>query len=392
MKRTICVVTGSRADYGHLRGLIKEIQNDQDLKLQLVVTGAHLSKQHGLTYKNIEQDGFKIDTKVNVLHHDDTQEGITRTMGIACQKFAKVFKKLMPNLVVLLGDRYEIFAVAVAAYVARIPIAHIHGGEVTKGAFDEAFRHAITKMSHIHFAATEIYRRRIIQLGEHPKYVFNFGAPGLDCLYQQGLLDKDELAKELDFVLDGDVAIMTYHPVTLEKRNPLKQLKTILDVINGFDLKVIFTEANADTNGQWINRCLKEHAKRYPQKYKFIVNLGQRNYFSCLKHFNLVLGNSSSGIIEAPSFGIPVVNIGDRQKGRIKAKNIIDADDTQDSIRKGIKKALSPQFYRFIRNIKNPYLKYTDGRINFRIKEKLKSLNTNEDLVKKQFFNIRFKC
>ncbi|MFC1558941.1 UDP-N-acetylglucosamine 2-epimerase, partial [candidate division KSB1 bacterium] len=311
-KRKICVVTTSRADYGLLFWLMKEIQNDKGLLLQIIAAGMHLEPEFGLTYKFIEQDGFRINEKIDMSMTEDTEVGIVKSIGKGCEKFIGVFQRLKPDIIVLLGDRFELISAAVSALIAKIPIAHIHGGETTQGAIDEAVRHSITKMSSIHFASTEEYRNRIIQMGENPRYVYNFGSPSLDRIKKLKLLNKDELQKSLRFNLKGKVAIITYHPVTLEKDTATDQIVTILNAIDSINCKAIFTMANADIGGSKINRAIRKFCDKKPVKYKFLENLGQINYFNSLKNFDLMIGNSSSGIIESAAFRIPVVNIGDR--------------------------------------------------------------------------------
>ncbi|MCB9757509.1 MAG: UDP-N-acetylglucosamine 2-epimerase (hydrolyzing) [Candidatus Omnitrophica bacterium] len=389
-KRKICVVTGSRADYGHLQNLMRQCVLDSAIDLQIIATGSHLSKEQGQTYRQVEKDGFSITAKVNIAKFDDSPVGVAKRIGLACHGFADVFSRLKPDIVVVLGDRYEILAATIAAYVANCLVAHLHGGESSQGALDEGFRHAITKMSHIHFAATKEYRQRIIQLGEQPNYVFNFGAPGLDILPQIQYLSRAELSKMLNFDLSGQVAMMTYHPVTLEKSSPKRQLREILKAIDQSHLKVLFTAANMDSQGQVINQMLSDFCKKYPQRYKFVNNLGQQKYMSCLKSFDLMIGNSSSGIIEAPSFALPVINIGDRQKGRIRAGNIIDVNCDCAAIKKGIGLAFSERFRKSLKGMKNPYSGVTDGRASWLIKEQIKKACLDETVLKKEFFDIRF--
>jgi len=389
-KRKICVITGSRAEYGHLYPILKEIKHDPKLQLQLIATGMHMSSQFGLTCKNIEKDGFRITKKLHVLRFDDSEVGITKSVGLGCSLFADTFAELKPNIVVLLGDRYELLSAAIAAYIGRIAIAHIHGGETTAGAFDEGIRHSISKMATIHFPATEDYRRRIIQMGENPKRVFNFGSPGLDYLKQCAFLTKDELSKDLKFDLTGQVALATFHPVTLENNTAKTQIQILLKAIQDFDFKVVFTAANADTQGTRINKQLKKFCRANPKKYSFIENLGQRRYYSCLKNFDVMIGNSSSGIVEAPSFGLPVVNIGDRQKNRVRAANVIDSDLKSAHIKRSIEKALSKKFIHSLKGVKNPYVRFRDGRASYRIKEVLKKIELSEGLLKKDFFDLQF--
>lgn len=391
MKRKICFVTDSRAEYSHLYWLMKEIKFDLRLELQIVVCGTHMSKKHGLTYQAIEADGFIINNKFSTLLYPDTEVGIAQMVGLACQGFAKAFKQLRPDIIVILGDRYEMLAAATAAHITRIPIAHLHGGEASEGAIDEAFRHAITKMSTWHFTSTDEYRRRVIQLGERPEYVYNFGAPGLDALYHQILLNKKRLAEDLGFDLSGKIAIVTYHPVTLEQNTGREQIKNLLTAIRCFDFKAIITAANADAYGGIINAEISRFLRRFDGRYKFVSNLGLVKYLSCLNCFDLVIGNSSSGISEAPSFKIPVVNIGDRQNGRIRAKNIIDVGYSTTEIKMGIQKALSGQFKNLINNMSSPYDRFRDGKTSWRIKQVLKMAQLGPYLLKKRFndLNIR---
>ena len=389
-KRKICIVTGTRADYGLLYWLLKEIQGDKDLELQLVATGMHLSPEFGLTYKTIEKDGFKIDDKIELLLSSDTEVGISKAIGIGCISFAESYKKLQPDIIVVLGDRFEIFSASIAAMIAKIPLVHLHGGESTQGVIDESIRHSITKMATYHFPATEEYRKRIIQLGENPERVFNYGMAGLDNIYRIDLFSKDELEKVIGFKFDKKVAIVTYHPVTLEKNTAEEQINNLLKAINNFNMKVIFTKANADTSGRIINNEIRKYVKRDSGKYIFVDNLGQLKYLSALKHVDLMIGNSSSGLTEAPSFKLPVVNIGDRQKGRIKAGNVIDCDYNVNEIINAIKKVKLTKFNTNLKSMVNPYDKYGDGKTSYRIKEKLKEINLDNNILKKEFYDINY--
>jgi len=390
-KRKITVVTGTRADYGLLYWLLKEIDGDEELELQLVVTGMHLSPEFGLTYKEIEKDGFNIEEKVEILLSSDSEIGVTKATGLGCISFSETFSKLNPDMVVVLGDRFEILSASIAAMIARIPLIHLHGGETTQGVIDESIRHSIAKMATYHFPATEEYRKRIIQLGENPKRVFNFGMPGLDNIYQLDLLSKEELENKLNFKFDNKVAIVTYHPVTLENNNAENQIDNILEAIDNNDIKVIFTKSNADTYGRIINKKIKKFVEKDKSNYMFVDNLGQLNYLSVLKNADLMIGNSSSGLTEAPSFKLPVVNIGDRQKGRVKAKNVIDTSYENEDIDRGIKNALSIKFVNSLKGMENPYDKFEDGKTSYRIKEKLKKLKLDKDILKKKFYDINFK-
>ncbi|SJZ43852.1 UDP-N-acetylglucosamine 2-epimerase [Selenihalanaerobacter shriftii] len=387
-KRKLCVITGTRAEYGLLYWLMKEISGDSDLELQIITTGMHLSPEFGLTYKRIEKDGFRIDKKVEMLMSSDTEIGITKSVGLGCIGFADAYDELEPDIVVVLGDRFEILAAAVAAMIAKIPIAHLHGGEITEGAIDESIRHSLTKMASTHFPATEEYARRIVQMGENPKRVFNFGAPGLDNIYKLDLLSRIELEKELNFQLGSKTAIVTYHPVTLEDDTVYNQIESLLTAIDEFEMNVIFTKANADTYGRVINEKIESFTNKNPKQYKLFDNLGQLRYLSALEHVDIMIGNSSSGLIEGPSFKIPVVNVGDRQKGRIKADNVIDCGYGYHEIKEAIKKGFSFDFKDKIKKIVNPYDKHGDGKTSYRIKETLKGLELDEHLIKKEFYDI----
>jgi UDP-hydrolysing UDP-N-acetyl-D-glucosamine 2-epimerase len=318
----------------------------------------------------------------------DTETGVIKSIGVGLISFADALKTLKPHMVVLLGDRFELFCAGIAALMLRIPIVHIHGGETSQGAVDEAVRHSTTKLASIHFPATETYRRRIIQMGENPEYVFNYGAPGLDWIYKLPLMDRKALQDRLGFDMTGRIAILTYHPVTLETNTARKQIRNILDAVKKTDLKVVFTKANADVHGRVINKIIQEFCVKDPVRYRFIDNLGQVAYLSCLKCLDLMIGNSSSGLTEAPSFRLPVVNVGDRQKGRIKADNVIDAGYGKDEIMGAIEEALSEPFKKRIKRMKNPYDKYGDGQVSHRIKEKLKEIKISSSFVKKRFHDI----
>lgn len=389
-KRKICVVTTSRADYGLLLWLMREIRDDPDLALLIIATGMHLSPEFGCTYKAIEEDGLIINAKVDMLLSSDSDVGVVKSVGVGLLSFCEVLKDLNPDIVVILGDRFELLSVAISALMLRIPIAHIHGGETSQGAIDEAVRHSITKMASIHFPATDTYRNRIIQMGEDPERVFNFGAPGLDGMHKLKLLNKKELERALDFDLSGTVAIVTYHPVTLEKSSAAKQIDNLLRAIHQSGVKAIFTKANADEQGRLINQKVKEFCNQKSDTYRLYDNLGSLLYMSCMKHVNLMVGNSSSGLVEAPSFRLPVVNIGARQHGRIKAANIVDVGYSENEIRGGIARVCSDSFIKSIAFVKNPYNKYQDGKVSHRIKETLKKIEISDTLLKKSFFDIKF--
>lgn len=387
-KRKIAVVTSSRADYGLLFWLMKAIEQDAALELQVVATGMHLSHEFGLTHKIIENDGFRIDRKVEMLLSSDSPAAITKSIGVGCITFADALQELQPDMMVLLGDRFELLAPAISGVICKFPIVHIHGGETSQGAVDEAVRHAITKMAAIHFPATEKSRQRIIQMGEHPDTVFNHGAPGLDHLYRTELLSRERLEKQLAMNFDDGVALVTYHPVTRENNTSERQIDNLLAAVKTAKVKAIFSGANADAHGRIINSKILSFCQQDSSRYKFVENLGQRIYLSCLKHVDVLIGNSSSGLIEAPSFRLPVVNIGDRQRGREKAANIIDVGYSPEEIVKGIRQALSNEFKRSLTDLKNPYDKYADGRASERIKDSLKNISLSESLLKKAFYEL----
>jgi len=353
MNRKICVVTGSRAEYGLLYPILVKIKESMILDLQLITTSSHHSSEFGYTYKLIEDDGFLIDEKINNLLLSDTKSSIVKSAAKASLLLSESFYRLNPDLVLLLGDRYETHAAATSAMLMNIPIAHIHGGEITEGAVDEQIRHSITKMSFLHFCTTEIYRKRVIQMGEDPIRVFNTGAPGIDNILNLKLLTKNQLEIELKWLLTSKCALFTYHPVTLEDSDIENDLTSIFDVLVTFNFNILFTYANADSGGKIINKNIEKFCNINPLKYKVVKSLGQVKYLSAMKHVDLLIGNSSSGIIEAASFKKAVVNIGDRQKGRLKGKNVIDCDFSKLS--ESITLALSDDFRKKINSINNLY-------------------------------------
>jgi UDP-hydrolysing UDP-N-acetyl-D-glucosamine 2-epimerase len=384
-KRKICVVTGTRAEYGLLYWLMKEIDTDPDLSLQIVVTGMHLSPEFGLTYRVIEEDQFKIDEKVEMLLSSDTPVGIAKSMGIAIMGFADAFERLKPDLLVLLGDRYEILAAAQAAMVARIPIAHLHGGETTEGLIDEAIRHSVTKMSHLHFVAAEPYRKRVIQLGEHPDRVWNVGATSIDNIQYLKLLEKKELEDSIGFQLGEKNFLITYHPVTLSKTGPFRALKELFKALDTFhDAHLIFTKSNSDTEGRIINQLIDEYVSQNPERSIAYTSLGQLRYLSAMKHSDVVIGNSSSGLVEAPFLHKPTVNIGDRQKGRLRANSVIDCKEKAEDIVLAINKALSADFQQTLKRVISPY---GTGNVTNKIKKILKEVSL-EDLLMKKFYDM----
>lgn len=384
-KRKICVVTGSRAEYGLLYWLMKEIQHDSALKLQLIVTGMHLSPEFGLTWKQIEQDGFIIDRRVEMLLSSDTPVGISKSIGLGIIGFADALECLQPDVLVVLGDRFEIFAAVQAAMAHRIPIAHIHGGEITEGAVDDAIRHAITKMSHLHFTATERYRQRVIQLGEQPQRVFNVGTPGLDNIVGLKLLDKLQLEEAINFKLGERNLLITFHPVTLEKATSATQFENLLKALDYFDdIHLIFTQPNADADGRVIIGMIEQYRQRFPDRIASFVSLGSLRYLSALKYMDAVVGNSSSGLIEAPAFKIGTINIGARQKGRLYADSVIHCEPEVDAILHAFETLFSEDFQKSLKTVENPY---GQTGASVKIKELLKT-QTLEDLLKKGFYDL----
>jgi UDP-N-acetylglucosamine 2-epimerase (non-hydrolysing)/GDP/UDP-N,N'-diacetylbacillosamine 2-epimerase (hydrolysing) len=387
-QRKVCVVTTSRSDFGLLHELMKCIQRDPALRLQAIATGMHLAPRLGATVREIEDAGVKIDRRIDLRLTGDSASDNAKSIGRGVLAFTAALAELKPAIIVLLGDRFELFAPAIAALMLRIPIAHIHGGERSEGAIDEAVRHAITKMAALHFAATESYRRRIIQMGETPNRVFNFGAPGLDELFREPLMTRSELERDLRISLDHPIALVTYHPETNDATSSREQIEAVLAAIEESGVRAVFTMANADAGGAVINSSIQNVCAQNTERFKWIANLGRRRYLNCMKHFSLMIGNSSSGLTEAPSFRLPVVNIGDRQRGRIRAKNIIDVPRAKDAIRKGIKRALSPEFHATLRGMRNPYDRFHDGRASERIKNVLRDVELSDELFRKQFNDI----
>lgn len=383
----ICVVTGTRAEYGLLYWLMKEIDSDSELELQIIVTGMHLSPEFGLTYKVIEQE-FNINKKIEMLLSSDTPVGISKSIGLAQISFSEAYDELKPDLVILLGDRYEIFAAATAAMVARIPIAHLHGGETTEGAFDEAIRHSITKMSHLHFTATDEYRRRVIQLGEAPERVFNVGGLGIENIKRLNLMSKEEFENSINFKLNNKNLLVTFHPVTLEESTTEQQFMQLLNALDTLiNTHIIFTKANSDTDGRIINKLIDDYVNSNPSKSVAFASLGQLRFLSALQYVDGVVGNSSSGLAEAPSFKIGTINIGDRQKGRIKASSVIDAEPDYQSILKAIEHLYSDSFKETLITTKNPY---GEGSASSEIIQIIKNTSLKH-ILKKSFFDLPYK-
>ena len=385
MARKICIITGTRAEYGLLYWLLKEIEADKELELQLIATGMHLSPEFGLTYKEIEKE-FKINKKIEMLLSSDTSVGISKSMGLAQISFAESYYELKPDIVIVLGDRYEIFSATSAAMIARIPIAHIHGGEKTEGLIDEPIRHSITKMSHLHFTATDEYKNRVIQLGEDPSRVFNVGGMGIENIKRLELLNKKEFEKSIEFKLNIKNILVTFHPVTLENSTAKEQFQQLLDAIDELeDTNIIFTKANSDTDGRVINQMIDEYVTKNSHKSIVFTSLGQLRYLSALQYVDAVVGNSSSGLAEAPSFRIGTINIGDRQKGRIKASSVIDCEPNKDSILKSFEKLYSKEFQETLKTTINPY---GNGCASKKIVEILKNVDL-KNILKKSFYDLR---
>lgn len=384
-KTTVCVVTGTRADYGLLYWLMKGLQESEDFDLQVAVTGMHLSEAYGMTWTQVRDAGFPISAKVEIDLSSDTPEAITKQLAQGICGFASAFADLQPDLVILLGDRYEALAAASAACIACIPIAHLHGGETTEGAFDEAFRHSITKMSQLHFTSAEVHRQRVIQLGEHPSRSFNVGAMGLDNIEQLDLLEKEDFEASIDFTLKRQNILVTFHPVTLEKQTSQQQFEALLKALTQYpDLGVIFTKPNSDTGNQIISAQIDAFAAVHPDRCVVHTSLGQLRYLSALKLVDAVVGNSSSGLIEVPAFNTATVNIGDRQKGRLAGSSVIHCEPDLESISAALTSALSKEFHDTLDGSHNPYGKAGAAQ---RVIKELKSYDFSLG-VKKSFFDL----
>ena len=384
MNRKVCVITGSRAEYGLLRGVMQGIQNHPDLVLQIIATGMHVSKDFGDTYKEIEADGFQIDKKVETLSGLDSNIGILEAMGKGLIGCGKALEELKPDLIVILGDRFEIFVAAVAAHMSRIPIAHLHGGELTIGAYDDALRHSITKMSQLHFVATEEYRNRVIQLGEDPKSVFLVGGLGVDQIQKTKILSRMELEKSLKIEFRNKSLLITYHPVTLEEFTSSYQVQELLDALAELsDVTLIFTMPNADTGGKVIKKLIEKFVEIHPNSYAF-DSLGSLNYLSCLAYVDGVVGNSSSGLSEVPSFKKGTIDIGDRQKGRIRASSVIHCEPSKKSIGHALRILFSDEFKSVLKETKNPY---GDGGSSKEIVEII-STSSLVGVIKKIFYDL----
>lgn len=387
--RTIGVVTTARSDYGILLPVLRAIEADSELRLHLIAGGMHLAPEFGRTIDQIQRDGFRIGDRVEMLLASDSPKGIAMSMGIGVAAYAESYSRFKPDILVVLGDRFEMHAAALAALPFAIPVAHIHGGEVTVGAIDDALRHSMTKLSHIHFAATEEYRQRIIQLGEAPWRVVTSGNPSLDNLRELPPLSRAELEQRFGIRLDPAPLLVTLHPVTLEFERAAWQAEQLLGALAALDIPVIFTMPNADTGGRAISERIRSYVDTHATA-RILDNLGTQAYFSLMRVARAMIGNSSSGLLEAPSFHLPVVNIGRRQEGRVRAKNIIDVEHDQASILHGIKRALDPEFRSSLYGTSNPY---GDGGASARIVKVLKETKIDEHLVVKKFYDLEaIKC
>jgi GDP/UDP-N,N'-diacetylbacillosamine 2-epimerase (hydrolysing) len=384
MTRKVCVITGTRAEYGLLRWVMQGIKDDPELTLQVIATGMHLSPEFGLTFREIEKDGFQIDHKVEMLTSSDTSVGIAKSMGLGLIGFADALNELKPDLIVVLGDRFEIFAAVSAALVARIPVAHLHGGETTEGAFDEALRHSITKMAHLHFVAAQEYRQRVIQLGEQPDRVFLVGGLGIDNIKRLKLLDRAELEASLDFKLGHKNLLITFHPVTLENSTATEQMAELLEVLAGLtDTQLIFTLPNADNDGRALIKMVQQFVAQHPNACAF-PSLGQLRYLSCIAQVDGVVGNSSSGLAEVPSFKKGTINIGDRQRGRLQAASVINCEPMRKGIQAALKKLYTEEFQANLSQVQNAY---GEGGASEKVVQTIKYCAI-EGIAKKSFYDL----
>lgn len=357
--RKICFFTSTRADYGIMSRLMRKIADSPECELQIIATNMHLSPEYGLTYKEIESDGFNINRKVEMMLSSDTRNGIVKSMGVGLLGFADALEEMKPDIAVILGDRYEMLAAAEACMIYNLPIAHIGGGDVTEGAFDDSIRHSITKLSYLHFASTDVARQRIIQMGEDPNRVFNFGGLGNDNILNESIMPKAGLEESLGIRLDKDFIIVTFHPVTMENNTAEIQIRLLLNALERYlnIFKIIFTMPNSDADSRIIADLIKSFVQKHPTESIAEVSLGKKRYYSALKYCSAVVGNSSSGIYEAPSFHVPTLNIGDRQKGRLRGESVIDVDATQEGITRGLEKVLSKEFREYVKTTQSPFEK-----------------------------------
>lgn len=385
--RKICVFTGTRAEYGIMSRLFRLIADDPELQLQIIATNMHLSPEFGLTYKEIEADGFHIDKKVEMLLSSDTSNGILKSMGLAIIGFADALEDLQPDLVIILGDRYEMLAAAEACLIYKVPVAHLYGGEITEGAYDDAIRHCITKLSHLHFTSTEEYRNRVIQMGEAPERVFYVGALGVNNIRNEEIMTLAELEDSLQFKLSEKFLLITFHPVTMETSTAAEQCNDLLLALEEIneDYHLLFTLPNSDTDGRVIIQKINDYVAKHTDRALAITSLGKKRYYSALKYATAVVGNSSSGLVEAPSFNIPTLNIGNRQLGRTRAETVVDVPATLEGIREGLRMVLSPKFIEKIKDVVNPYEKENTIENIFNI---IKTYPI-EGLIQKSFYNLK---
>lgn len=388
--KKVCVLTATRAEYGLLKNIIVELKNVNNIEVKVVVTGMHLSPEFGYTYKEIEQDGIEIDKKIEILLSSDSFSAVSKTMGLALIQFADYFEENKFDMLLVLGDRYETLAVCIAAVNQQIPIAHLYGGEITEGVMDESIRHAITKLSYLHFTSTQEYRKRVIQLGEEPDRVYCVGAMGIENILSQELMSLNELEENLHFSLGNRYAVVTFHPVTLENESVETQIKELIKAIDRIDdMHFIITKANADAKGRIINKLLDTYAMKNKEKVLLIESLGVKRYLSALYYSSMVIGNSSSGLVEAPTFHIPTVNIGNRQKGRLKAESVINCEPQCDSIFNAIQLAMTDKMKNLIMKSMNPY---GDGHTSEKIVEKIKEVLFVKGIkLKKAFYDVDIK-
>ncbi len=382
--KKICVVTGTRAEYGILSDLMRLIVEDEQLELQIIATNMHLSPEFGLTYQEIEKDGFRIDKKVEMLLSSVTPNGILKSMGVGMIGLADALEELDPDLLLVLGDRYEILVAVEVALMYRIPVVHLYGGEITEGAWDDAIRHAITKLSHVHFTSTEVYRQRVIQMGEHPEHVFWVGALGIDNIRREKIMRQEELEKSLGFTLGKASLLITFHPVTMEDNTAEIQCRELLAALEAFkEYKLLFTLSNSDVQGQVINHLIRDFVSKNPDRAISVASLGKKRYYAALRYVTAVVGNSSSGLVEAPCFGKPVLNIGDRQKGRIRGEGVFDCLPVKDSIIMGLQKILTPEFRKKAVKAANPYEKKDTLKTIFEVLKRIEP----EKITRKSFYD-----
>ena len=385
--RKICVITGTRAEFGLLSGLMQLIQQSEDTTLQVVATNMHLSERYGNTYREIEEAGFAIDYKGPMLDESgaDDSTATIKAMSRALVGFADAYNALQPDLIVVLGDRFEILCAVEVALIKQMPVAHLHGGELTYGAYDDAIRHSITKMSHLHFTSTEEYRKRVIQLGEQPERVFYVGALGVENIKRVPLMSKDEIEHDLQFKITDSTILVTYHPVTLSGSNPSDDINALFEALDEHpELHVIFTMPNSDTGGHVIAEAIEQYATQHTNRVRAYKSLGMKRYLSVMKYCTAVVGNSSSGILETPSFHIPTLNIGSRQDGRLAATSVYNCGTSKEAISVGLEQILSPGFRAQAAKAMNPYEKEGTAQAIFDVI----STYPLEGIIKKEFYNL----